>query len=447
MPRKPLIFIPGFPSSELHDEVTGEVLFPPPLLKLLDPVKKAALLAKLRTIPGDVVAGLPITALLGGIVQEAQSIYNILRDQYGYDVGLASSDFIPIGWDWRQSIASNATIQSITDALDVLSPQKNGNVVAILHSTGGLVFRAFLERKPQYAACFEQVLAFGVPWAGTLDALLAVTKGISIHFLFIKLLTSAEGQALVGRSVAAYDLLPADASLNLFFAANGVATTPLADLSWIRQQFMRDAAARAHGPFPRNIGALPVTNVCGWGAPTLTTASIDASREVRFAPMDKEAGDGTVPFVSASWLRGAQVRPMFLPIGAYATGFLPKVHGQLWDSPPVLQLFDEVLTNRGKAPFLCAAADSDDYIDPGKPVRVRIAAIAADGSALPNLRVSVDLDGDKTAVPLLPDGRRAIVNVSRTGIHHNIGSDLFRFMVEFEWTGGSDKRAVLIHSV
>ena len=130
MPRKPVIFIPGFPSSELHNETTGEVLFPPPLMKLLDPTKKAALLAELETIPGDVVAGLPIASLLGGVVQEAQSIYNILRDQYGYDVSFASQDFIPIGWDWRQSISSDATVNSITDALDALSPQKSGNVVS-----------------------------------------------------------------------------------------------------------------------------------------------------------------------------------------------------------------------------------------------------------------------------------------------------------------------------
>src|ERR1051325_7521674 len=113
MVRKPVVFIPGDPASELHRHPSGETLFPPSLPSLLDPAKKAALLAELETVPGDVVAGLPIASILGGVVQEAQSIYNILRDQYGYDVSSASNDFVPIRWDWRQSISSAPTQESI----------------------------------------------------------------------------------------------------------------------------------------------------------------------------------------------------------------------------------------------------------------------------------------------------------------------------------------------
>src|SRR5438105_10515776 len=110
MARKPIVFIPGYPASELHQHPSGELLFPPPLPSLLDPAKKAALLAELETVPGNVVAGLPIASVLGGVVQEAQSIYNILHNQYGYDVSAGSMEFIPFGWDWRQSIASDATV-------------------------------------------------------------------------------------------------------------------------------------------------------------------------------------------------------------------------------------------------------------------------------------------------------------------------------------------------
>lgn len=447
MARKPVIFIPGFPASELHNDQSAEALFPPPLLKLLDPAKKAALLAELETVPGDVVPGLPIASILGGVVQEAQSIYNILSGQYGYDVSSASHDFAPIGWDWRQSISSDDTVQRIADALNVLSPAKNGNVVAILHSTGGLVFRAFLEKKPEYAACFDQVLTFGIPWAGTLEALQAVADGVSVGFLFIKLLSETEGQGLMSRALAAYDLMPADPAFNIFFGQNGNPTTPIIDTSWMKQQYMRDLAAKAHGPFPQQFDTLPLTNVCGWGAETLTTASIDGNTQaVDFAPTDKEAGDGTVPFVSSSWLQGGGVRSMYLPIGAYATDFLLKVHDQLWDSPPVLQLFDEVLVDRKRMPFLCAAADSDDYVDVDAPVRLRISAVAADGSALPNLVINVNLDGMRTEVPLI-DGKRGLILIGRAGIHHNIEPDLYRFNVEFNWNGGSDVRVVLIHSV
>lgn len=446
MARKPVVFIPGYPASELHRHPTDEVLFPPPVPALLDPTKKAALLAELEDVPGDVVAGLPIASVLGGVVQEAQSIYNILQNQYGYDVSTGSREFMPFGWDWRQSIGSDATVGDLTEVLDLLSPNKSGNVVAILHSTGGLVLRAFLEKKPAYAACFEQVLTFGIPWAGTLEALHALTEGVSIGFLFIKLLSQQEGLGLMTRAEAAYDLLPTDAALNLFFDQNGKATTPLLDQSWIQQQYMRDLAAKAHGPFPRQFDTLPLTNVCGFGGDTWTTARIDkATQKVVYALTSKEVGDGTVPFVSSSWLQGANVRSMYLPIGVYATGFLPKVHGQIWDSPPVLQLFDEVIADKQRLPFLCAAADSDAYIDFSAPVPVRISAIAPDGSALPNLAVNVNLDGQRTRVPM-PDGKRGTINIGRGNIHHNIEPDLYRFMVEFNWTGGSDKRAVIFRS-
>jgi len=447
MARKPVIFIPGYPASELHNAQSGEALFPPPLFKLLDPAKKAALLAELEDVPGDVEAGMPIASILGGVVQEAQTIYNILSGQYGYDVSFASHDFVPIGWDWRQSIGSDDTVLRLTDALNFLSPQKSGNVVAILHSTGGLVLRAFLEKKPEYAACFEQALTFGVPWAGTLEALHAVAKGLSLGFLFIKLLSDTEGKGLMRHALAAYDLMPTDPTFKIFFDQNGNATTPLADRSWMAQQFMHDLAAKAHGAFPQQFDTFPVTNVCGWGAETWTTASINENApDVDFAPVDKEAGDGTVPFISSSWLRGTEVRSMFMPIGAYATGFLPKIHGQLWDSPPALQLFDEVLRDRKRLPFLCAAADSDDYIDVEKAVRLRVSAVAEDGSALPGLVINVNLGGKLTKVPLI-DGKRGMIPIDRANIHHNIEPDLFRFNVEFSWNGGSDKRAVVIHSV
>jgi pimeloyl-ACP methyl ester carboxylesterase len=446
MARKPVIFIPGFPASALHRYPTDEVLFPPPLPSLLDPAKKAALLAELENVPGDVVAGLPIASILGGIVQEAQTIYNILRDQYGYDVSTGSMEFMPIGWDWRQSISSDDTVNDITKVLDLLSPNKSGNVVAILHSTGGLVLRAFLEKKPAYAKCFEQVLTFGIPWAGTLEALHALTDGVSIAFLFIKLLSPQEGLGLMTRAEAAYDLVPTDPSLNVFFGKNGQATTPLADQSWITQQYMKDNAAKAHGPFPQQFDTLPLTNVCGWGADTWTKASITNTNTVSYAATSKEAGDGTVPFVSSSWLRGNGVRSMYLPIGAYAEGLLPRVHGQLWDSPPVLQLFGEVLADKKRAPFLCAAADSDDYIDYSKPVRLRVSACAADGSALPNLVINVNLDGKRTPVPML-DPKRGFIQIGRSNIRHNIEPDLYRFTVEYKWDGGSDSRPVLIRSV
>src|SRR2546428_3805564 len=63
--RKPVIFIPGFPASELQDDVTGRTVFPPSLTTLLDSQKKRAFLNEIVVVPGTLIAGPPITTILG----------------------------------------------------------------------------------------------------------------------------------------------------------------------------------------------------------------------------------------------------------------------------------------------------------------------------------------------------------------------------------------------
>jgi pimeloyl-ACP methyl ester carboxylesterase len=439
VPRKPVIFIPGFPASELREKNGGSIVFPPTLPTLLNPAKKAALIQKLITVPGDLVAGPPIRDVLG-IAKQAQSLYDILSGKFHYDTSALSDEFEAIGWDWRLGIGDQSTIDALARAVSHLSTGGR-KLVAIIHSTGGLVFRAFLEARPDLLGRFEQVLAFGVPWCGTLEALYAATKGRSQGFLFAKI-TAPEGATIVSHAQAAYDLFPTDPSTNLF-SANGVPTTPHADQSWIPSDYMRRLSATAHGAFPRRFDDLPVTNVCGWGAPTWPTCTL-VGGNLTFVSPEKDAGDGTAPFVSTSWLRGANVRSMLLPIGAYATANIPYHHSRIWDSPPVLQLFEEVLNDAQRAPFLCAAADGDHYIDYNADVDVRLSAVGPSGGPLPGLTATVDIDG--SVVPLNAEGRGAFI-VKRTGIHHNVGSDIYRFTVTFRWNGGSEKRAVLIKSV
>lgn len=383
--RKPLLFIPGFPASELRDRTSGATIFPPSLSTLASASKKAALIERLITIPGDLVAGPPIRDVLG-IAKQAQSLYDIL-DDFGYDTSGSSDDFAAIGWDWRLGIDDATVMNAIAAQIDRLGE----GIVAIIHSTGGLVFRAFVEQRPDLVNRFEQVMAFGVPWRGTLEALHAITVGESAGFLFAKL-TAAEGREIVSRCQAAYDLLPENAR------------------------------------FAEEFDLLPVTNVCGWGAETWTSAAWTH---------DKDAGDGTAPVWSSSYIRGANVRTFYLPIGAYAEANIPNPHPRIWDSPPVRELFDEVLNDAPHAPFLAAAADGDNYIDYDADVDVRLSA------DVPDCKVTVDVDG--SVVPLNSDGRGAFI-LKRDGIEHNVGSDIYRFSVRFAWDGGTGTRPVIIKS-
>jgi len=384
--NKPILFIPGFPASELRDR-NGRTVFPPSLSTLISASKKAAFIERLLDIPGDLVAGPPIRDVLG-IAKQAQSLYDLLGGKFGYDTSELSDEFAAIGWDWRLGIDDKRVQDAIAKAIDRLGD----GIVAVIHSTGGLVFRAFLDARPDLIPKFEQVMAFGVPWRGTFEALYAMTVGESEGFLFAKI-TRAEGREIVSACQAAKDLLPENAR------------------------------------FPQQFDALPVTNVCGWGIDTWTYPQWTHS---------KDAGDGTVPLWSSSFISGANVRTFFLPIGAYATANIPYAHPRIWDSPPVLQLLEEVLNDALPSPFLCAAADGDDYIDYDAAVDVRLSA------NVPNCTVIVDIDGSR--VPLNADGRGAFI-LKRTGIVHNAGNDIFRFTVTFRWSRGSAKRAVVIRSV
>jgi hypothetical protein len=430
---KPAIFIPGFPASELHDRNSGAKLFPPNPLDLLDPAKKKALLDKLSIVPGDVVAGPPIEATIRVLKPAAQTLYDLLKKHYGYD----DTTLIPIGWDWRQSISSADTVARIKKALDTLSPNKDGKVIAILHSTGGLVFRAFLEKEPSYLACFEQVLTFGIPWCGTLEALHAVDKGAGIAIGPIPILSANDSKRILQNAQAAYDLFPRCADMNLFIS-NGVSTTPIDDQSWIPadagHDFMRTLAANAHPRFPRNFDDLPVTSVCGWGGDTWPICT-NVGGTLTFPPPDNDAGDGTVNFPSASWLTGVEVRQMPVPIGAYAEGLIPEYHAQLWMPNVVRQLFNEVLLDSPRKPFVTAAADKDQYLDPqADKVRIRMVAVAADGSPLPNAVLRF-LNGPQPVSHPFP-GPRMNFDMPRGAFQQQPAPNMRRMEIKISWDGG-----------
>lgn len=433
MPPKPAIFIPGFPASELHDKNTGQKLFPPALGDLTDPVKKKALLDKLSQVPGDVIAGPPIEATIRVIKPAAQSLYDLLQAHYGYD----ATTLIPIGWDWRQSISSDDTVARIKKALDTLSPDKDGKVVAILHSTGGLVFRAFLEQAPEYLACFDQVLTFGIPWCGTLEALHAVDKGAAINIGPIPLLSADDSKRILQNAQAAYDLFPRCPDMNLFISG-GVSTTPIDDQSWIPadtdHDFMRANAANAHPRFPQSFDDLPVTSVCGWGGDTWPVCT-NVGGMLTFPAPDNEKGDGTVNFPSASWLTGTNVRQMPVPVGAYADALIPEYHGQLWMPNAVRQLFNEVLTDAERGPFVAAAADKDQYLDPGaSKVRIRIVAVDEKGNALPS--AVLRFRNGPTPVTQPFSGPRMDFDMPRAAFQQDPAPNMRRMVIQIAWDGG-----------
>lgn len=446
--QKPVVFIPGFPATEIIFTPENWRLFPPALSDLRDPGRKRRLI-ELLSDPraAGVEAGKPVLNVLG-ITKQAESLYDLLSS-IGYDTSDNSTEFIPLGWDWRRGVDDPETVERVAAAVDRLHAHDGRRVVVVVHSTGGLVLRAALAQRPELAEKVEQVLAFGVPWVGTLKALFAITKGEGVELpLFgalIGRITDEESRFITSRCQAAYDLCPADPrktqmpGVNLFM--RGLEQVgPMVETSWIPAgdefDYMRGLAANADARFAardRDFGELPLTNVAGWGRKTLTRCEPrDGDLDFQFSPA--LAGDATAPAVSAAWIRGQNVRTFFLPIGVYPAHNVPHPHVRIWDSPPVMQFFSEVLLDEERQPFLAAVADGDQAIDRGsESVLIRVSAADSDGRPLPHCRAIVDLNGKREPIAFDAGATRLEFPLSRRNLQPNFGSTRFRFSVQIEW--------------
>jgi Lecithin:cholesterol acyltransferase len=452
---KPVVFVPGLPGSELLDAATGERLFLN-LGLLISKTARQKLLPRLEgpdnpTQPDGVVAGLPIADVLDlplfDAGKQAQSLYDTLR-RLGY-TGFRppfGSHFRAVGWDWRLPVDHAVVQGALAGAIDELHASTGDRVVPIVHSTGGLVLRALLEAQPALVDKIDRVLSLGVPWAGTLKAFRFVV-GTTGFFP----LTKAETQHTIGRSWAAFDLLPPDPAKTpdappLVFAGNGDASSPLVDHAWIpagpdrapmvaRAQRSDQQLGRRSRRLELGGRPLAITTVAGWGVATDTTARL-AGGNVQLESTPE--GDGTVPFLSASWLRGVQ--PFFAPLGFYPTHNLPEHHSTLWKTPPVQDLLAELLTGASHRDFAHAAVDSDDAINQRDRVRVRVVALDGMGNPLPGATVRIsELTGPADPPIALQGDGRGEVKVARNRMRRvQTGSArLLRFQVTIDWNGGS----------
>ena len=84
---KPVLFIPGFPGSELRDSTTKATVFPPTLPTLIDPAKKNALIQRLIKVPGDLEAGPPIRDILGVAKPDSPAAEKKVRPRVEFEEG------------------------------------------------------------------------------------------------------------------------------------------------------------------------------------------------------------------------------------------------------------------------------------------------------------------------------------------------------------------------
>lgn len=405
MPPKPLVFIPGLPGTVIFDQTDDLELFPSPLT-LLNPNLRQLLLDKLSG-PDDpdaddgVVPREPVDTLIKGLkssfvdfsgsLKLADSLYAILQN-LGYANAPAGDRFRPVGWDWRRPVDQARALGALKAAIEDLHTATGEKVVILAHSTGGLVVRSLLESEPAIVDQVDSVIAVAVPWVGTLQQLphLAGQTGFFP-------LTTDETRHILGRSWAAFDLLPPDPAktdmthdgddLDFFTTSHGQAG-PAVETAWIpADPAMPARAARSNANFGKRmrsfaLGGKPLDIVCfaGWGADTLTGCRMDAQGGLTFTSSDE--GDGTIPGRSADWLSGAGVKNFLVPVGHYQDSQITREHSALWMNPPVSDLLGTLLAGKPRQPYVYAAVDGDDAANKTPHVKIRMVAQDADGKAL-----------------------------------------------------------------
>ena len=459
MALKPVVFIPGFPASTLVSVTTRDTIFPPSFGDLFDSQEIAAAVELIcDNPPGALEAGEPVREILD-IAKQAQSLYDRLQ-AFGYTVD-SGDNLAPVGWDWRKGVDDPVVQQKVTAAIARLRQANGGaKVIAIVHSTGGLVLRALLESQPALAGSIEHILALGVPWAGTLKSFRYLLKGERIGLGPLGL-SAAQVRRVMRHAQAAYDLLPPDPArtdltlesgtpLDLFVDGAGRPITPLLKRAWCQpadpEVDARSLAADARLGARASTIAVPtppITNVVGWGGATEVQYRMNAAGAVGDPNIDKN-GDTTVPAHSAAWLRGPAVRTFFLPIGAYPLSSIPHFHSRIWDSPPVDQFLDEILKDVAREPFVCASCDHDQVIESRTPLTIRLSAADENGRPLPGAKVEL------RRVPIVGafsfgGGVRMNLEVPRTQWIANVGTNRVRFVAVVTWNGGTREVALLAH--
>jgi hypothetical protein len=231
-----------------------------------------------------------------------------------------------------------------------------------------------------------------------------------------------------------------------FVFENGAAVSPMVATSWIpaswrtRMEPMAAHARRLRRPPAFPIASMRITAVAGFGAATDVQADIVSGRTTFTAGPE---GDGTVPHASATWIQGTNLRTLSLPVGIYPSGGIPIRHSQIWDAPPMLSLFDELLLGATPEPFIAVALDADDASMGGQRA-MKVLVSGADAAGSPITSLAVTFTNLKQQFAATVNGR-GIVTIPRAALPPATGSNFVRFTAIVTWSGGGRREVPLMY--
>jgi len=293
-------------------------------------------------------------------------------------------NYHPFPYDWRRDNRASA-VRLAKESEGWLrswrqkSGRDNAQLVLVGHSMGGLVARYFVEALEGWRST-RAVVTFGTPYYGSLNAVDFLINGFHKEVGPIQV----DLTPVLRSCTSVHQLVPL---YRCIYPPDGAAVTPAKgglpgwNLVWDRhlvefQTEMEQAATanRTNREFARN----PVVYrpIVGTDQPTRQSARLVGDRvELR---MDRggsdEAGDGTVPLVSAA-LAGTEDQRTFAP----------QRHARLQNYNPMLEHLKGVLASlyQVRIDDLRAAVtawfsyEGDDVYLPEEPVRIRLRAHVA----------------------------------------------------------------------
>lgn len=295
LPRRPVVFVPGFMGSQLW--LGSERIWPNLMFMLREPHRA------IYTEPTSIVAR--------GIVDEVVVVPNLIKlDQYNrlgdylvedlrYERG---KDFFEFAYDWRQDVRrSAAELGQMIDSLGLTQP-----VILIAHSMGTLVSRYYIERLGGKNKV-ERAILMGGPHQGVPRALVSLITAPEVMPFG---LVGERIRQVISTFPSCYQILPTYACAT---DPNGRKVNFLKDESWLPEaQIPLLQAARQ---FRQELGlrsSVPAISIFGYGLKTLSGFSFARSPEGKLRDIvykNEPAGDSSIPEQSAV-LPGSEIHPV-----------------------------------------------------------------------------------------------------------------------------------------
>ncbi|MDF2681928.1 MAG: esterase [Brevibacillus sp.] len=207
-------------------------------------------------------------------------------------------------YDWRYSNTKNAV--ALKQKID-LALQRSGasQVQLVAHSMGGLLVRETLLTNVSYQSKVNRIIYMGTPFLGAPRAYQAIQYGYNFS---IPWMDEETGRIISEYAPAVYELLPS----KKYFQTVGFLKKDKNE-PYSYDEFLQDKAIRlAYVPLVKQAGKLhekwdaktinvPQYSIVGQGEPTLLGYFFDQYHQAWTPYYDKGMGDGTVPYLSASY--------------------------------------------------------------------------------------------------------------------------------------------------